>query len=54
MTRLIQAMDMFHEQQAIEAKEEYEREAREQVKREQDEAYHASLTADRLNIYIVD
>ncbi|KAG8230574.1 hypothetical protein J437_LFUL004487 [Ladona fulva] len=44
---LIQAVDVFEQQQQLEIKEEEERAARELVKREQDEAYFASLEADR-------
>jgi FAS-associated factor 1 len=47
MTQLLQATEMFSEQQRVEIAEEEEREARELVKREQDEAYQASLLADR-------
>ena len=47
MTQLLQATEMFSEQQRVEIAEEEEREARESVKREQDEAYQASLLADR-------
>ena len=47
MTQLLQTVEMFSQQQRIEMAEEEEREARESVKREQDEAYQASLEADR-------
>ena len=47
MTQLLQAVEMFSEQQRVEIGEEEEREARESVKREQDEAYQLSLKADR-------
>lgn len=47
MTQLLHSVEMFSEQQRIDIVEEDEREAREQVKREQDEAYQASLQADR-------
>jgi len=47
MTTLIQATDMFQQQRIGDVREEEEREARERVKREQDEAYELSLQADR-------
>ncbi|PSN41351.1 FAS-associated factor 1 [Blattella germanica] len=47
LTSLIQAVDVFTEQQRIEIREEDERAARELVKREQDAAYQESLEADR-------
>ncbi|XP_068095161.1 FAS-associated factor 1 [Hyperolius riggenbachi] len=47
MMRLISAMEMFSAQQQEDIKDEDEREARENVKREQDEAYRLSLEADR-------
>jgi len=47
LTNLIQAVDVFNEQMSLEMREEEEREAREIVKREQDEAYRASLEIDR-------
>ncbi|OCT82730.1 hypothetical protein XELAEV_18025263mg [Xenopus laevis] len=47
MMRLISAMEMFTAQQQEDIKDEDEREARENVKREQDEAYRLSLEADR-------
>ena len=47
LTSLIQAVDVFTDQQRIEVREEYERAARELVKREQDAAYQESLEADR-------
>ncbi|XP_046388442.1 FAS-associated factor 1 [Ischnura elegans] len=47
LPNLIQAVDVFEQQQRLEIKEEEERAARELVKREQDEAYFASLEADR-------
>ncbi|KAJ8357707.1 hypothetical protein SKAU_G00205010 [Synaphobranchus kaupii] len=47
MMKLMSAMDTFKTQQQDHAREEDEREAREQVKREQDEAYRLSLEADR-------
>ncbi|XP_053325817.1 FAS-associated factor 1 [Spea bombifrons] len=45
--RLISAMEIFSAQQQEDIKDEDEREARENVKREQDEAYRLSLEADR-------
>jgi len=47
MTQLLHAVELFSEQQRIEITEEDERQAREEVKREQDEAYQLSLEADR-------
>ncbi|KAM9796782.1 FAS-associated factor 1 [Syngnathus typhle] len=47
MTRLMEAMEIFTAQQQEDIKDEDEREAREMVKREQDEAYRLSLEADR-------
>ncbi|XP_067002925.1 FAS-associated factor 1 [Anabrus simplex] len=47
LTSLIQAVDVFSEQQRLEIREEEERAARELVKREQDAAYQQSLEADR-------
>uniref|UniRef100_A0A8C5R4M7 DMRT like family A2 n=1 Tax=Leptobrachium leishanense TaxID=445787 RepID=A0A8C5R4M7_9ANUR len=47
MMRLISAMELFSAQQQEDIKDEDEREARENVKREQDEAYRLSLEADR-------
>ncbi|KAM5148658.1 FAS-associated factor 1 [Mantella aurantiaca] len=47
MMRLISAMEIFSAQQQEDIKDEDEREARENVKREQDEAYRVSLEADR-------
>ncbi|XP_061414184.1 FAS-associated factor 1 [Lethenteron reissneri] len=47
MMRLMHAVDIFTEQQRQDIKDEEEREARETVKREQDEAYRLSLEADR-------
>ncbi|KAJ4448215.1 hypothetical protein ANN_10229 [Periplaneta americana] len=47
LTSLIQAIDVFTEQQRMEIREEDERAARELVKREQDAAYQESLEADR-------
>jgi FAS-associated factor 2 len=47
LTSLIQAVDVFTEQQRMEIREEDERAARELVKREQDAAYQESLEADR-------
>ncbi|GLH13726.1 hypothetical protein R5R35_009544 [Gryllus longicercus] len=47
LTSLIQAVDVFTEQQRLETREEEERAARELVKREQDAAYQQSLEADR-------
>lgn len=47
MTRLIHAVEVFNNEISTEIWEEEEREAREQVKREQDAAYEASLMADR-------
>nr|XP_033772423.1 FAS-associated factor 1 [Geotrypetes seraphini] len=47
MMRLMAAMEIFTAQQQEDIKDEDEREAREKVKREQDEAYRVSLEADR-------
>uniref|UniRef100_A0A670IB00 Fas associated factor 1 n=1 Tax=Podarcis muralis TaxID=64176 RepID=A0A670IB00_PODMU len=47
MMRLMAAMEIFGAQQQEDIKDEDEREARENVKREQDEAYRISLEADR-------
>lgn len=47
MMRLMGAMEIFAAQQQEDIKDEDEREAREMVKREQDEAYRLSLEADR-------
>ncbi|KAM7098825.1 FAS-associated factor 1 isoform 2-T2 [Molossus nigricans] len=47
MMRLMAAMEIFAAQQQEDIKDEDEREARENVKREQDEAYRLSLEADR-------
>ncbi|XP_075216778.1 fas associated factor casp [Lycorma delicatula] len=47
LTSLIQAVDVFSEQQRQEIKEEEERAAREMIKIEQDQAYQASLEIDR-------
>lgn len=47
MMRLMGAMEIFTAQQLEDIKDEDEREAREMVKREQDEAYRVSLEADR-------
>ncbi|XP_023674860.1 FAS-associated factor 1-like isoform X2 [Paramormyrops kingsleyae] len=47
MMRLMGAMEIFTAQQQEDIKDEAEREAREMVKREQDEAYRLSLEADR-------
>ncbi|XP_026125019.1 FAS-associated factor 1-like isoform X4 [Carassius auratus] len=47
MMRLMGAMEIFTAQQQEDIKDEDEREARELVKREQDEAYRLSLEADR-------
>ncbi|XP_041134083.1 FAS-associated factor 1-like isoform X2 [Polyodon spathula] len=47
MMRLMAAMDIFTAQQQEDIRDEDEREARELVKREQDEAYRVSLEADR-------
>ncbi|XP_016356339.1 FAS-associated factor 1 isoform X2 [Sinocyclocheilus anshuiensis] len=47
MMRLMGAMEIFSAQQQEDIKDENEREAREMVKREQDEAYRLSLEADR-------
>ncbi|KAL2772558.1 FAS-associated factor 1 [Daubentonia madagascariensis] len=47
MMRLMAAMEIFTAQQQEDIKDEDEREARENVKREQDEAYRLSLEADR-------
>ncbi|KAG7456801.1 hypothetical protein MATL_G00239710 [Megalops atlanticus] len=47
MMRMIGAMEIFKAQQQEDIRDEDEREAREMVKREQDEAYRLSLEADR-------
>lgn len=47
MTRLMQVVEVFTSEMASESKEEEEREARDQVRREQDAAYVASLKADQ-------
>ncbi|XP_028668293.1 FAS-associated factor 1 [Erpetoichthys calabaricus] len=47
MMRLMAAMEIFGAQQQEDIRDEDEREAREMVKREQDEAYRLSLEADR-------
>lgn len=47
MTRLIHAVEVFNSEMQSEIWEEEEREARENVKREQDQAYEESLLADR-------
>uniref|UniRef100_A0A8B9GX47 Fas (TNFRSF6) associated factor 1 n=1 Tax=Astyanax mexicanus TaxID=7994 RepID=A0A8B9GX47_ASTMX len=47
MMRLMGAMEIFTSQQQEDIRDEDEREAREMVKREQDEAYRLSLEADR-------
>lgn len=47
MTGLISAHETFQQAMDVEIREEEEREARELVKREQDEAYQASLRQDR-------
>ncbi|XP_029474343.1 FAS-associated factor 1 isoform X3 [Rhinatrema bivittatum] len=50
MMRLMAAMEIFTAQQQEDIKDEDEREAREKVKREQDEAYRLSLEADRAKV----
>uniref|UniRef100_A0A665V9C5 UBX domain-containing protein n=1 Tax=Echeneis naucrates TaxID=173247 RepID=A0A665V9C5_ECHNA len=50
MMRLMGAMEIFTAQQQEDIKDEDEREAREMVKREQDEAYRLSLEADRKKV----
>ncbi|CAH1774832.1 unnamed protein product, partial [Owenia fusiformis] len=47
MTSLMNAVEVFSTQQEGEIAEEAERDAREQIKRDQDEAYQMSLAADR-------
>ena len=47
MGTLIHTHDMFTQQMAIEAREEEERRAREDMMQEQDRAYQESLLADR-------
>ncbi|XP_005105164.1 FAS-associated factor 1 [Aplysia californica] len=47
MTRLIHAVEVYQEQKEADINEEKEREARERIKQEQDEAYQESLAADR-------
>uniref|UniRef100_A0A023FM42 Putative regulator of the ubiquitin pathway n=1 Tax=Amblyomma cajennense TaxID=34607 RepID=A0A023FM42_AMBCJ len=47
MTRLMQVVEVFTSEMANESREEQMREAREQVRREQDAAYVASLKADQ-------
>lgn len=48
MTRLLHGVEVFSSGLATEIREEEERQAREQVKQEQDKAYEESLLADRL------
>ena len=48
MTSLIQAQEVFTEQQRTDMLEEAERDQRESMLREQDDAYQLSLAADRL------
>ncbi|XP_046840421.1 FAS-associated factor 1-like [Xenia sp. Carnegie-2017] len=47
MTTLLNARELFEESQRADMREEQERDAREAVKREQDEAYQESLRVDR-------
>ncbi|RZF45641.1 hypothetical protein LSTR_LSTR010592 [Laodelphax striatellus] len=47
LTSLIQAVDVFSDQQRLEVQEEDERAAREMIKIEQDQAYQASLEIDQ-------
>ncbi|XP_060519665.1 FAS-associated factor 1 [Cylas formicarius] len=47
LSTLIECVEMFHEHQTVEMKEEQERAERELVKWEQDQAYRESLEADR-------
>lgn len=47
LTSIIQAVDVFTDQQNLEIKEEEERNSREMIKFEQDRAYQASLEIDR-------
>lgn len=47
LTNLIHAVDVFQEQRRTDIEVEEEREARERVKQEQDEAYQESLAADK-------
>lgn len=47
LSQMMEAIDMYSEQQRIEIREESDRAAREQVLMEQDIAYKASLEADR-------
>jgi len=47
MGTLMQSVEVFQSQQRADIREEEERDARERVKREQDEAYQLSLSADR-------
>lgn len=45
--QLVEAIERFGAAREQDAKQEHEREARQRVKREQDEAYQMSLEADR-------
>ncbi|XP_014295657.1 FAS-associated factor 1 [Microplitis demolitor] len=47
LTNLIHAVDVFQEQKRVDVEAEEERQARERVKQEQDQAYQESLAADR-------
>ncbi|XP_044589997.1 FAS-associated factor 1 [Cotesia glomerata] len=47
LTNLIHAVDIFQEQKRVDVEAEKERQAREKVKQEQDQAYQESLAADR-------
>ena len=47
MTRLLHAVEVFREQQQLDIEDEQQRDAREQIKQEQDAAYQESLAADR-------
>ena len=47
MEQLRHAVEMFSEQKRVELAEEQDRQERETIKREQDEAFHLSLQADR-------
>lgn len=51
LSSLINAQEMFVMQQQIEIKEEGERNIREMIKVEQDEAYQQSLAIDRYILY---
>ena len=53
MSQLLGAHETFREQLQAEIQEEDERDEREQVKQEQDDAYQQSLAADRVKVFII-